>query len=184
PSDTHRRLPSTGAMSRWRIRAALTLVWTWPPSSRLGLSAISRKTGQPTRVGYPCRSAIDDRRQRRLDPRQLCRCCHAAQQPAEVWVLDARNDVLPAIGAQHAGLDLRRLCNAEGACDIANEILRVGCRLCLQYPVDGRHERNQIVYRPVTLGQRESRMFVMPLQFIEYDVLALILPVILEDVLE
>src|SRR6185437_5937960 len=110
------RYTPTVAISRSNVQAAN------PSSIDIGMDmaavlapgtiAISRKTGQPTRVGYPCRSAMDDRRQRRLDPRQLCRRCHAAQQPAEVWVLDALNDVLPAIGSQHAGLDLRRLCNA------------------------------------------------------------------------
>ncbi|MNM88266.1 hypothetical protein D3C81_1004740 [compost metagenome] len=56
--------------------------------------------------------------------------------------------------------------------------------MCLQDRVDGRHQGNQIVHGLVALGRGEFRVLRLPLQFIEYDVAAFILPVKLEDVLE
>lgn len=56
--------------------------------------------------------------------------------------------------------------------------------MCLQDCVDGRHQRNQIVHCLVALGRGEFRVLRLPLQFIEYDVPAFILPVKFEDILE
>ncbi|MCY1464190.1 hypothetical protein D3C76_1635540 [compost metagenome] len=67
---------------------------------------------------------------------------------------------------------------------MAREVLGIGCRLCLQDGVDGRHQCYQVVHCLVAFGGRQFCVLGLPLQFIEHDVSAFILPVKLEDVLE
>ena len=72
----------------------------------------------------------------------------------------------------------------KGRADVANKVVRIGRGLRLQDPVDGSHEGDQIVHCLITLGRREFRVFVFPLQLVEYDVLAFIPPVKLEHIPE
>ena len=79
---------------------------------------------------------------------------------------------------------MRRLLDTEWSRDIADEVIRVGCRLCLEYSVDRPDEGYQIVHGLITLRGREPRMLIFPLELIEDDVPAFVFPVIFEDVLE
>src|SRR5580765_5329218 len=99
-------------------------------------------------------------------------------------VLDSGDDVLPPISSQQRGGNPSRLRSREAAPCVAEEIVSVHLGLRLQYAVDGGHQANQIVYCLVALHLRKRGVFIGPLQFIEYNVLALVPPVEFEYVLE
>ena len=53
-----------------------------------------------------------------------------------------------------------------------------------RFAVHRAHERDEIVHRPIQLGRRELRVLIPPLELVEHDVPAFILPVEPEDILE
>ena len=72
-----------------------------------------KRRAADVRSAAPCRSIAHDWRQRGLNRGHLCRCCHARKQSAKVWMLHARDNVLPAVGPQHGGFDLRCVIDTE-----------------------------------------------------------------------
>jgi hypothetical protein len=89
-------------------------------------------------------------RDRRLDPDHLCSSGHAREQPAEVHVLHPRDDVLPAVGCEHFGLNPCCLFSREGSLHASNKVGRVQLRrfLSLQpFRSSGCYSRNRAAVR-------------------------------------
>jgi hypothetical protein len=95
-----------------------------------------------------------------------------------------RVDVLPAVSLEECGLDQPRLRLADRAAAGRGEIICVGFGLGLQDTVHRADQLDEIVNRPVPLLRRQSGVVPHQLEFVEDRVLALLLPVIEEHVLE
>src|SRR6185437_14488477 len=96
----------------------------------------------------------------------------------------AREDVLPAIGLE----ELRRhavglLCRKRPPA-MRGEIAGIGLGLRLEDAVDRRDEPDEVIDRAIALALRQRRVVAPQLELVEHDVLALVLPVEEEHILE
>ena len=96
----------------------------------------------------------------------------------------ARVDVLPAVGLEECGLDRPRLGLVDRAAARRREVARVGLGLRLQDAVHRGDQLDELVDRPVALLRRQSGVVAHPLELVEDRVLAFLLPVVEEHVLE
>src|SRR5262249_19073346 len=124
-----------------------------------------------------------ERSQRLADAAALSLVDHRAQHMRELRVLNAGNDVLPAIRLEEGTLDALDLAGAEAAAAGAEEILRVGGGNRLNDPVDGTDELDQIGDRKIARSVIEPGVFALPLELIEHGVLRFFPPMEEKDVL-
>ena len=100
------------------------------------------------------------------------------------WCSGARVDVLPAVSLEECGRDRARLGLADRAAALRREIICVGFGLGLQDPVDRGDQFDELVDRLVALLRRQPGVVAHPFELVEDRVLAFLLPVIEEHVLE
>src|SRR6478672_2716955 len=96
----------------------------------------------------------------------------------------AREDVLPAIRLEELLCQSIYLSTAHSAAAGGNEIGRIRTSLHLQNAVDRSDEGDEIVNGAVAVGRRQRGIVALQLQLVEHDMLALILPMEEEHVLE
>src|SRR6516165_2089982 len=102
----------------------------------------------------------------------------------ELRMLGAGMDVLPAVGLEKRGLDRPRLGLVDRAAALRYEVACVGPGLGLQDAIDRGYQLDEVVNRLVALFRRQSGVVAHQLKFVEDGVLAFLLPVIEEYVLE
>src|SRR5262245_10477674 len=156
-------------------------------SAKMWLIALARSGDEsyaPPPTPQRSTSAVQNRRKRLLNAIHLRGRRHLGDQPPEVRVLHAAHDVLPAIRTQHeiaqrALLGLREVALAE-----AQEVRAVHRSLRLHDAIHRTDEIDEVRHAPILLLRRRLRMHAPPLQLIENNVMALLHPVIPEDVAE
>ena len=85
------------------------------------------------------------------------------------------DDVLPAIGPEHAGIERTALIGAEVATRDGGEVLDVSSSLSLQQAVDTRDQFDQVSDRLVTLRRCELRVFSLPLELVRWLVIVVVI---------
>src|SRR5436190_1457344 len=108
----------------------------------------------------------------------------AGEDIAEMAVPGARMDVLPAVGFEESGLDRGCFRLADAAAAGRPEIARVRDRLRLQNAVDRGNQLDELIDRLVAFGARHTGVVTHPFDLVDDRVLALLLPMVEEDVLE
>src|SRR5438067_12725612 len=122
--------------------------------------------------------------ERALDAVPLCFGGQAGQHVAEVRMPGARVDVLPAICSEERCLDRARLARAQHSAAIAPKVGRVRGGLFPQDRVDGRDQVDEVIDSLVALLRGQAVVRTQQLQLIEDRVLAFLLPMEEEYVLE
>src|SRR4030095_10729842 len=148
-----------------RYRVADSPGGTW---QKRGIAA-ALLLGDPEHSGR--RISGKDRRQRRRDPRTLLRRDETAQSVGKPRLTDAGDDVLPAIGREHAGANFFHLDRTDGSAADLDEVMCVGGGLRLQDPVDRTHECDQVIDRRTALFRRELGVLPLPFELVEDRVL-------------
>jgi AraC-like DNA-binding protein len=90
-----------------------------------------------------------------------------------VSVLHAGDNVLPAICAQHAGVEGSLLLRAENPADNRLEVFRVRGGLLLKNAVYSFEQRDEVIDSAIALGGVQAHMLSGPFQLIELHMLGL-----------
>src|SRR4029079_1026446 len=115
------------------------------------------------------------RGERRLDAPSLLLGDQAREHLAEVRMLGAGVDVLPAIGLEKGALARLRLGRIDGAAARLHEVTRVGFGLRLQDAVYRGNQRDELVDRGIALLRRYSGVMPNPFEFVDARSIALLL---------
>src|SRR6266700_4408307 len=186
---TRERESVKSSMSGSQLRSSTRKFCTLPESKtdqRYPTEAHHVGTQGPDRSGpkVVAFSGPHNRRDCLLDPQKLRRRGHTAKQTRKVSVLYAGDNVLPAICTQQAGLEDFLLLRAEAPPGNRQEVVRIRSGLRLKNAVNSSKQGDKVVHAAIALGGVQACVLGSPFELVELHMLALVLPMIVEYILE